>query len=88
MTIEDATERGTRLYYAAGHSWCSAINWLLKHGADVHLGWPGNFGMMPLHNAASENRCEPAGLLLDAGAVVDQKNNDGATALQLSLIHI
>ena len=87
VRIENCVSGATRLYLAASHSWCSAINWLLKHGADVHLGWPGNFGMMPLHNAASENRCEPAGLLLDAGARVDDCDQSGLTALHFAAAH-
>ena len=31
VTIEDATQRGTRLYYAACYNWCSAINLSLIH---------------------------------------------------------
>ena len=43
--------------------------------------------MMPLHNAASENRCEPAGLLLDAGARVDDCDQSGLTALHFAAAH-
>ena len=84
VTIEDnAPDRGTRLYYAAGYSWRSAIAWLLKHGANVHLGWR-SYGVTPLHGAAHYGHCDAAVLLLDAGARVDDRNRTGRTALHVA----
>ena len=66
-------EEAPRLHHAARHGWCSAIRWLLEHGADVVVrtsgGWP------PLFIAACYDRCDAAVLLLDAGARVDARWN-------------
>ena len=83
VTIEDATQRGTRLYYAAGYNWCSAINWLLKRGANVHLGYP-SIGLTPLHTAAHWGHTDTAVLLLDAGARADDRDQHGQTALHFA----
>jgi ankyrin repeat protein len=86
VTIEDATQRGTRLYYAAAYDWCSAINWLLKRGADVHLGRP-YIGLTPLHTAALWGHSDTAVLLLDAGVRVDDRSVSGLTALHFAAEH-
>ena len=85
VRIEDATDgtfrmSSSRLYYAVRHGWCSAIEWLLQQGADVHLG-RSSYGLTPLQGAASHGHCDAAVLLLDAGARVDDRNEDGWTAL-------
>jgi len=41
-------------------------------------------GHTPLHCAASEGRVEAMGLLLDAGAKVNERNKYGKTALDLA----
>ena len=66
-------EEAPRLHHAARHGWCSAIRWLLEHGADVELTTSGC--SPPLHIAAGHDRCDAAVLLLDAGARVDARWN-------------
>ena len=71
----------TRLYYATQEGWCSVIVFLLEQGADVNLGRPA-MGHTPLHSASFRDRtgCDAAVLLLDAGARVDDRNqNDPET---------
>ncbi|KAH8052610.1 hypothetical protein JL722_10164 [Aureococcus anophagefferens] len=70
----------TRLWYAARKGWCSAITWLLKRGANVHVGLPSR-GLTPLHAAAAWDRRDAAVLLLDADARVDDRSSGGWTAL-------
>ena len=85
-TIEDATQRGTRLYYAAAYDWCSAINWLLKRGANVHLGYP-SVGLTPLHPAVDSGHFDAAVLLLDAGARVNDRTRTGSTARHVAALY-
>jgi len=80
VRIEDAADGRTRLHHAACRGWCSSVSWLLEHGANVHVGWPG-CGRTPLHGAATYDRREAAVLLLDAGARVDDCDSGGSTAL-------
>ncbi|KAK7241884.1 spectrin binding protein [Aureococcus anophagefferens] len=61
-----------RLHHAARYGWCSAIRWLLEHGADVEVTTSG--GATPLHFAAVYDRYDAAVLLLDAGACVDARD--------------
>ena len=86
VRIKDASHGGTRLYYAAGYSWFSAIDWLLERGADVHLGRP-SLGLTPLHRAVDSSHFDAAVLLLDAGARVDDRVQTGVTALHLAALY-
>ena len=72
-------EEAPRLHHAARHGWCSAIRWLLEHGADVELTTSGC--SPPLHIAAGHDRCDAAVLLLDAGADVDARTYHSNTPL-------
>ena len=83
VRIEHSPNGGTRLYEAALQNWCSAIDWLIQQGADVHLGRPSQ-GMTPLHAAALNGRSDGALLLLDAGARVDDCTQYGLTALHFA----
>ena len=70
----------TRLHRAAELGYCSALRWLLDHGADVEAA-TANHSWTPLHVAADFGRCEAAVLLLDAGAHVDARSHRSNTAL-------
>ena len=84
VRIEDAADATTsRLFYAVIHEWCSAIEWLLQRGADVHLGLS-SYGLTPLHRAVCNADCDAAVPLLDAGARVDDFEQDGWTALHFA----
>ena len=75
----------TLLCAAATRGWCSAIEWLLAHGADVHsqrgdqqtaLHAAALGGRAWMNNPAPQrNRLDAAVLLLDAGARVDDRND-------------
>jgi len=58
----------TRLCLAVFRGYCSALRWLLDHGARMEA------CSLPLHIAAHNDRCDAAVLLLDAGAHVDERN--------------
>ena len=73
----------TRLSYAAERNWCKAVRWLLRHGADVHVGRP-QILETPLIRAAKRRRREAALLLLKAGARVGDRTAVGLTALHLA----
>ena len=61
---------------------------LLKHGAEVNGGRDGsNHGDTPLHLAIQKNRFRLAGSLLENGADVNAKNNEGMTPLQILFHH-
>jgi hypothetical protein len=85
--LEDAAGGATRLHLAAIRGYCSAMVFLLENGADVHLGWPSQYGLTPLHDAASRNRCDPVALLIDAGARADDCDARGFTALHYAAAH-
>ncbi|KAK7234456.1 spectrin binding protein [Aureococcus anophagefferens] len=77
-------EKVTRLYYAAETNWCSAVDWLLKHGADVHLGRPSKRVNdrtrredTALHVAAQRNHPKMCKLLLSRGASLDARDDEG-----------
>ena len=84
----------TLLCAAATRGWCSAIEWLLAHGADVHsqrgdqqtaLHAAALGGRAWMNNPAPQrNRLDAAVLLLDAGARVDARDHYSRTALHLA----
>jgi len=71
---------GTRLHHAARYGRCSAIRWLLDHGANVEATTT-SAGWTPLTFAVSYDLCDAAVLLLDAGARVDARDQNSCTAL-------
>ena len=81
----------TLLCAAATRGWCSAIEWLLAHGADVHsqrgdqqtaLHAAALGGRAWMNNPAPQrNRLDAAVLLLDAGARVDASDGERESAL-------
>ena len=86
VSIRDAHhDNHTPIESAAERGWCTAIIWLLKKGADVHIRSPCS-GIVPLHAAAI--RAGPrlaVVLLLDAGARVEQRDRQGRTALHYAV---
>ena len=82
--IRRAHQGATRLWFAACHNWCSAIEWLLQHGAN-RSGHAQDF--TPLHIASSYDHCDATVLLLDAGARVDDRNANAQTALHFAHGH-
>ena len=80
-----AEEWGTKaLHFAAkgsgpkGGSSC-VIKSLLTHGVDINA--PDAEGKAPLHTAAWHNNAETAQLLIDLGAKLEAKDQDGMTPL-------
>ena len=80
-----AEEWGTKaLHFAAkgsgpkGGSSC-AIKSLLTHGVNINA--PDADGKAPLHTAAWHNQAEVAQLLIDLGAKLEAKDQDGMTPL-------
>ena len=71
-----------RLHHAARCGWCSAMRWLLDHGANVEA--TDLVENTPLHHAAYGVQCDAAVLLLDAGARVDARDHYSRTALHLA----
>ena len=71
-----------RLHHAACYGWCSAMRWLLDHGANVEATDPSKD--TPLHDAAYGVQYDAAVLLLDAGARVDAPDLQSRTALHLA----
>ena len=69
-----------RLHDAAKLGYCSALRWLLDHGADVEA--TKRYGTWtPLQFAAGYGRCEAAVVLLDAGANINARDCRADTAL-------
>ena len=75
-------EEAPRLHHAARHGWCSAIRWLLAHGANVEA--TAERGFTPLHDAAAEGRRDAAVVLLDAGADLNARTLRQSTSLHLN----
>ena len=69
----------TYMYVATVEGWCTAVRWLLDHGADPNKGQlefceefdPAECMRTPLHGAAFYGHIDAAVILLDAGAQVD-----------------
>jgi tankyrase len=59
----------TPLHFAAGYNRVAVVEFLLKHGADVHAKDKG--GLVPLHNACSYGHYEVTQLLIEHGACVN-----------------
>ena len=71
-----------RLHHAARCGWCSAMRWLLDHGANVEA--TDLVEKTPVQYAAYGVQCDAAVLLLDAGARVDARDHYSRTALHLA----
>ncbi len=59
------------------------IRILLEVGADIAA--PDTYGDTPLHSAANAHNARSAKLLIEHGAKLDQKNNEGLTPMELGL---
>ena len=80
----DRVPHETPLGLAARRGWCSAIDWLVKKGADVNKADPIH---MPLHGAVAmkgKNRLAAARRLLDAGTDVNARNKLRKTPLNVA----
>lgn len=70
------------LLVAIYHNQNHAVIELLKYGVDPNTGYLHN--KMPLHRAAERNNLRIITTLLDAGAQVDQTDNNGYTSLYIA----
>ena len=77
--IDNARWPAPRLHHAARYGWCSAMRWLLDHGANVEA--TDFMQETPLYYAAVWGHCDAAVLLLDAGARVDASDGERESAL-------
>ena len=77
---------GHPLYVAAYHGYLKEVQMLLEHNADIHMH---HFGQTPLHAAASPNsrrdQADIMQVLLDHGAITDDKDIEGRTPLRIAL---
>ncbi len=60
------------LMMAVGNKHLNVAEYLLQHGADIHL--DNKYGYTPLMQAAMRNDPKMVSMLLDKGAKIDQKN--------------
>ena len=67
----DLLGRSTRLCFAADYGWCSAIEWLVHHGADPNFTNGPTHRFVPLQCAVYREHNRAAALLLDMGAGLD-----------------
>ena len=70
VDLDRVPRKWTPICLAAMWGWCSAIDWLVKKGADVNKGVPMHL-TTPLHLAVARNRLAATRRLLDAGADVN-----------------
>lgn len=84
--INAVKEGRTALHAAANSGVPTTVKWLLEHGADVNA--RGRIGRIPLHLAAERNRSsKTAGILVEWGADLDAKDDQGLTALDVAEHH-
>ena len=87
--INSRAREGQTPLYLAVTSWSklgpAEARWLLDHGADVNAPVSGLMGETALMNAAQRRNSALIRLLLDHGADIDAADNNGRTALDLSL---
>ena len=74
----------TMLWFAACEGWCTAMNWLIDRGADLHA--CGHLDHFPLSAAVVNNHRDAAVVLLDAGVRIDDSPR-GRTALHTATLH-
>jgi ankyrin repeat protein len=74
----------TPLFAAAEFHRHEVMRWLLAHGADINNAGTDNAGHTLLHFAAMTGDRESAMLLLDNGANVNAKDNEGDTPLHFA----
>ena len=65
----------TPLHYAARYNHAGMINWLVKHGANVHI--QNNHGQSPLHYAYQANARRTIRALRMHGASTEVQDNNG-----------
>jgi NAD(P)-dependent dehydrogenase (short-subunit alcohol dehydrogenase family) len=73
-------ERDVGLHDAIMRGDLQAVRELIETGADLNVREPAG-GSSPLITAATFGRTDAANALIEAGAALDQRNNDGSTAL-------
>ncbi len=76
---QEAISQSQLLHRSAMRGETSAIEMLLKLGADVNS--PDQHGKTPLHDACLKGHVDSARLLLDRGAKIGARDEDGATPL-------
>jgi Ankyrin repeats (3 copies)/Ankyrin repeats (many copies) len=81
LPVHPPPVQATALYYAALCGFCGLANYLiLTHGEDVNAK-SGGHGLTPLLVASYEGHLDVARLLLDHGADINSKDNNGKTPL-------
>ncbi len=75
--------KATALHAAAYAGRTEAARLLIAYKIDIDKQGPYN-GYTALHDAIWQNNVETAQVLIDAGAKLDIKSNDGQTALELA----
>ncbi|XP_063153081.1 ankyrin repeat domain-containing protein 60 [Candoia aspera] len=70
------------LFITAHRGYSKAVEFLLKHGADLKLKTP--LGRTALHVAVTSGHTECINILLDYGAKVSDEDNEGHNAIQLA----
>ncbi|XP_072522853.1 poly [ADP-ribose] polymerase tankyrase-2-like isoform X2 [Salminus brasiliensis] len=81
---DTAGRKSTPLHFAAGFGYKDVVDYLLKHGADVHARDDG--GLISLHNACSFGHAEVVRHLLRHGADVNSRDNWNYTPLHEAAI--